>query len=140
MSYETVIKNDLKVTGNQTVEGDLVVEGGITGDVTGDLTGNAAGYLTGGLLGAKSLEKAVDYALVAADKASTFIALKMTAASKIYTLGLAAGQIAIVFNSGTESFTVKNIAADTGTVLATTKALLIIGSATADASTVIALN
>jgi hypothetical protein len=112
----------------------------VTGDVTGNITGNVTGNITGAILGAKSIEKAVDYALSATEKSALYIDLKMTAGSKTFTLGLAAGQIAFVYNFGTETFTVKNVAGDTGTSLATTKILLIVGSATANASTVIALN
>jgi hypothetical protein len=64
----------------------------------------------------------------------------MSVASKVLTLGLAAGQAMIVYNAGSETLTVKNVSGDTGTSLATTKAVLVIGSATANASIVIALN
>jgi hypothetical protein len=120
------------VTGNVT--------GNVIGDVTGNVTGNVTGSQTGAILGTKVIEKAVDYALVAADKANLFISFKATAASKTLTLGLAAGQIALVYNHGTETYTVKNVAGDTGTSLTTTKLILVVGSATANASTVIALN
>lgn len=117
-----------------------ITESGIEANVTGNLTGNVTGSQTGAILGSKVIEKAVDYALAAADKANLALSLKMTAGSKTFTLGLAAGQVALVYNHGTETFTVKNVAGDTGTSLATTKLLLIIGSATANASTVVALN
>ena len=92
------------------------------------------------MLGAKTIEKDDSYALAAADRAAVFISLKNTESSKTFTLGLAAGQIALVYNHGTESVTVKNVADDTGTPLATTELILVVGSATANASTVIALN
>jgi len=117
-----------------------ITESGIEGNLTGDVTGNVIGSQTGAVLGSKVIEKAADYALVAAEKANLVFSLKATAGSKTFTLGLAAGQVAFVYNHGTESYTVKNVAGDTGTVLATTKLLLIVGSATANASTVIELN
>lgn len=104
------------------------------------IEGNLTGSHTGAILGAKVIEKAVNYSLTAAEKASLCISLKATAGSKTFTLGLEAGQIALVYNHGTESFTVKNVSGDTGTTLATTKLLLVVGSATANASTVVALN
>lgn len=109
-----------------------ITESGIEANVTGTQKGAVVGSVT--------IEKAADYALTASEKANLFFSLKATAASKVFTLGLAAGQIAFVYNHGTESFTVKNIAADTGTAVATTKMVLVVGSATANASTVIALN
>jgi hypothetical protein len=107
-----------------------------TGGFTGDLTGN----VTGAIIGKSTVEKADSYALSATERAAPFISLKNTGTGKVFTLGLAAGQMAVVYNHGTETFTVKNVADDTGTSLATTKAILVVGSATADASTVIALN
>lgn len=117
-----------------------ITESGIEANVTGNLTGNVIGSQTGAILGSKVIEKADSYALAAADKANLVLSLKATAGSKTFTLGLAAGQIALVYNHGTETFTVKNVAGDTGTELATTKLILIVGSATANASTVVALN
>ncbi len=104
------------------------------------IEGNLIGNVAGALLGSKSISKAADYSLTAAEKANTAFLLKATAASKTFTLGLAAGQIAFIVNVGTNAFTVKNVAADTGTEVAATKAVMIIASATANASTVIALN
>ena len=113
-----------------------VTESGIEANVTG----NMAGMLTGGAIGMATIEKAVDYALVAAEKANLVISAKMTAESKVLTLGLAAGQIAFVYNHGTDTYTVKNVAGDTETSLATKKLIMVVGHATANASTVIALN
>lgn len=107
-----------------TVSGEVAVTGGIAGALTGSVV----------------IEKADNYTLSDADKANTFISLKATAASKTFTLGLAAGQVAIVYNHGTETFTLKNVSDDTGTSIATTKCVLVVGSDTANASTVIALN
>lgn len=117
-----------------------VTETGIEANVTGDVTGNVAGMLTGGVIGMATIEKAVDYALTAADKAKLVISAKMTASGKVLTLGLAAGQVAFVYNHGSETYTVKNVAGDNGTSLATAKLLLVVGHGTANTSTVIALN
>lgn len=117
-----------------------VTESGIEANVTGNVTGNVAGILTGGVIGMATIEKADSYALSAAEKAKLVISAKMTAGSKVLTLGLAAGQVAFVYNHGTETYTVKNVATDTGRSLETTKLLLVVGHATKDASTVIALN
>ena len=107
-------------------------------------TGNFVGDVTGSLIVTLSaiaeISKPDSYAIVAADKVTPIIVSKMTVGSKDLTLGLAANKAVIVYNSGSESYTVKNVAADTGTVLATTKALLVVGSATKDASIVVALN
>lgn len=107
---------------------------------TGNFVGDVTGSLIGTLSASAEISKADSYALVAADKVTPIIVAKMTAGSKVLTLGLAANKAVIVYNSGSESYTVKNVAADTGTVLATTKALLVVGSATKDASIVVALN
>ncbi len=117
-----------------------ITETGIEANITGNVTGNVAGMLTGGVIGMATIEKADSYALAAAEKAKLVISAKMTAGSKVLTLGLAAGQVAFVYNHGTETFSVKNVAGDTGTSLATTKLLLVVGHATANTSTVIALN
>ena len=113
-----------------------ITESGIEANVTG----NVAGMLTGGVIGMATIEKAVDYALTADEKAKIVVSGKMTAENKTLTLGLAAGQVAFVYNHGTNTFTVKNVAGDTGTSLATGKIILMTGSTTANASTVIALN
>ena len=103
-------------------------------------TANSAASLTGSVVSINTISKDADYELVAAEKAKFFTSITMTAASKTLTLGLVAGQSMIVYNAGSETLTVKNVADDTGTSLAKTKAILIVGSDTADASIVIALN
>lgn len=108
--------------------------------IEANVAGNVAGMLTGGVIGMATIEKAVDYALAAAEKANLVMSGKMTAENKTLTLGLAAGQVAFVYNHGTNTFTVKNVAGDTGNDLATGKIILMTGSTTANASTVIALN
>lgn len=108
--------------------------------IEANLTGNVAGTLTGGVVGLAKVEKGVDYALTATEKANLVISAKMTAGSKTLTLGLAAGQVAFVYNHGTDTYTVKNVAGDTGTELATTKLMMVVGSATANASIAVVLN
>ena len=108
--------------------------------IEANLTGNVTGTLTGDVVGLATIEKAVDYALTAAEKAKLVISAKMTAGSKTLTLGLAAGQVAFVYNHGTNTYTVKNVAGDTGTELATTKLMMVVGSATANASIAVVLN
>ena len=118
-----------------------ITESGIEANVTGDLTGNVTGSQKGAILGSLALSKADNYALTAAEKANFAFSIIATAGSKTITLGLAAGQVAVVYNAGdTNAFTLKNIAADTGTSIVATKVVIFIASATANASTVIALN
>ena len=119
-------------------------------EITGDLkagtatipvvTGSLAGSQKGAILGSLAISKTNDYALTAAEKANLVFLLTNSGSGKAFMLGLAAGQIALVYNVGSETFTLKNFAGDTGTSAATTKAFLMVGSATANASTVIALN
>ena len=120
-----------------------VVADSVTATFVGNVTGNVTGtcsLLQGALMAKSEISKSDSYALSAAEKAYPVVILKNTGSGKVFTLGLAAGQAMIVYNSGSETFTLKNVAGDTGTSTATTKALLIIGSATANASIVIALN
>lgn len=125
-------------TGNTILK---ITESGIEGNVTGNVEGNVTGNLTGGVIGGAAISKAVDYALSAAELKALAVRVTLTAESKTVTLGLAANQIMFVLNAGdTNAFTLKNIAADTGTSLAAGKIVLVIGSATEGASTVIALN
>ena len=120
-----------------------VVADSVTATFVGNVTGNVTGtcsLLQGALMAKSEISKSDNYALSAAEIAYPVVILKNTGSGKVFTLGLAAGQAMIVYNSGSETFTLKNVAGDTGTSTATTKALLIIGSATANASIVIALN
>lgn len=98
------------------------------------------GKLSGMLMASPKISNAADYALTSEDKKYTVIVAEMTEASKVLTLGLAANEVVIVYNTAATTFTVKNIAADTGTSLATTKAILVVGGTTKDTSIVIALN
>lgn len=92
------------------------------------------------VVGAKAIQKADSYALAAAEK-KTLIKCEMTAGSKVLTLGLPEGHMAVVKNVGaTNAFTVKNIAGDTGTSLAAGKSILVFAGTTKDTNTVIALD
>lgn len=115
-------------------------------EATGTLTAGGVATLNGGAVTPKltttvtALTKADNYALAAAEK-TLVVGVTLSAGSKTVTLGLAAGQVAIVKNTGaTNAFTVKNVADDTGTSLAAGKSLLVVGNATANASIVIALD
>ena len=76
------------------------------------------------------------------DEKRPFISFSCSAASKVLTMGLGAGQTCIVTNvGGTNAVTVKNIAGDTGTSVAAGKVALVIGgSSTADTVVVKVLN
>lgn len=129
------------VTGNTAGVHTGAVTGNVTGNVIGDLTGNVTGNVTGGIIGANTLTKADSYALAAAEIKKVYTGVTMSEADKVLTLGLAAGQMMFVNNDGgTNAFTVKNVAGDTGTTLAANKLLLVIGSATANASIVKAID
>ena len=81
-----------------------------------------------------------NYSLADSEK-RPIIAFASSAASKVLTLGLADGQGAIIVNTGgTNAVTVKNVSGDTGTSVAAGKCALVIGSSTADGSTVLVLN
>lgn len=93
------------------------------------------------LIGAYTATKAGNYALADGEKSNVAFVFTLSVASKTVTLGFPAGQIAVVYNAGaTNAFTLKNIAADTGTSIAAGKAVLVIAGATADATHVIAIN
>jgi len=104
------------------------------------IEGNLTGSQDGAILGSIALSKADGYALTDAEKKHVVFLLTATAASKTYTLGLAAGQVALAYNAGSETFALKNVKDDTGTSVATGKLFLVVASTTANASTVIALN
>ncbi len=130
------VGGDLSVTGDADVTGAQSVGGALS--VTGAL---AAASFTGAVVGAQSIALADSASLTAAQKAALYIGVAVSAASKTVTLGLAEGQIAFVHNAGgTNAFTLKNVAADSGTSLAAGKVALVVGSATANASVVLALN
>ena len=103
-----------------------ITESGVEGNIKGNVEGNVVGSQKGAILGSVAISKAVDYSLSAAEIANLVFSLKMTADSKTFTLGLSAGQVALVYNEGTNTFTVKNVSGDDGTSLATTKLVLII--------------
>lgn len=123
------------------VHGEIVNADLLVGPLTGNAsTASIASCLTGHVVSTNVLSKAANYSLSTAEIGKLFTNITMTTASKVLTLGLVAGQMMIVYNAGAETVKVKNVAGDTGTDVATTKAILVIGSLTADASIVIALN
>ena len=70
-----------------------------------------------------------------------FVVATATAASKALVLGLGDGQAMIVANiGGTNAFTAKNLADDTGTSIGTGKVALVIGSTTANGTKIYVLN
>jgi hypothetical protein len=87
--------------------------------------GNAAvGSLKIGIL---ALSKDDSYALTTEEKNNVFIGCTMSEASKVLTLGLPAGQMVIVKNTGdTNAFTVKNASDDTGIILGAGQSLLVV--------------
>jgi len=88
-----------------------------------------------------TVEMSVDTALTDEQK-DIFIDFTCSAASKVLTLGLDAGQHAILTNvGGTNAVTVKNIAGDTGTSVAAGKVALVIGgTSTANTAVIKVLN
>lgn len=119
------------------VEGLLEFFDAATGNIVLKLTETG---IKGPIVSTVAIEKDADHTLTDAEKTHLFITLKATAASKTFTLGLADGQIALVYNHGTNAFTMKNAAGDTGTEIAAGKLFLVVGSSTANASIIIALN
>ena len=70
-----------------------------------------------------------------------FVSAVASAASKVLTLGLEDGQVMVLANvGGTNAFTAKNVAGDTGTSIAAGKVAIIFASTTANASSVYVLN
>ena len=112
-----------------------MAENGFTG-----FTKVQAELVKGGLCGAVQLSKSDSYALTAAERAAPYVGCTMSEASKVLTLGLQAGQIALVSNEGTTAVTVKNVSGDTGTSLDAGKIALVVGSVTANETKVFALN
>jgi hypothetical protein len=130
------VGGDLKLNGGADISEDGTVGGGLT--VTGAL---AAASLAGASVGAQSITAADDYVPGDDEKKALYMGFTVSAASKTVTLGLAEGQITLVHNTGdTNAFTLKNVAGDSGTSLGTGKVVLVVGSATGDASVVLALN
>lgn len=109
-------------------------------EATGDLKAATLKGTFQGLLDSTTLSKSADYSLAAAEK-KPYIGITLSAASKTVTLGLETGQVAIVVNEGgTNAFTLKNVAGDSGTTIATGKAYLVRASTTANATKLTLLN
>ena len=105
--------------------------GGIAGEVEGSVRG---------LLSGVSLSKAADYSLADSEKLF-YIGLTLTASGKTVTLGLPDGACAIVVNEGgSNAFTLKNVAGDSGTSVAAGKAYLVLAGSTANGSKLTLLN
>lgn len=86
------------------------------------------------------LSMSANYELTA-DEKRPIIAFTCSAASKTLTLGLADGQAAFIINTGgTNAVTVKNVSGDSGTSVAAGKCAIVVGSTTANGSTVAVLN
>lgn len=99
-------------------------------------------YTDGLLLGdlATTLTIADDATLTEEQK-RPYVNVVASAASKSLVLGLEDGEMLTIANiGGTNALTVKAIAGDTGTSLATGKAALVVGSTTANASKIYVLN
>lgn len=89
---------------------------------------------------AKSITTDADLTLGKGQK-NGVVAITASAASKTITAGLADGECLTVVNvGGTNAFTFKNVAGDSGTSIATGKVALVIGSTTANGSKVYILN
>lgn len=95
--------------------------------------------------GGWTLDDLNDHISVAVDTKLTdehkrpFLGVTLTAASKTVTLDLEDGDMMILVNEGSNAFTVKNVAGDTGTSVAAGVAALVIASTTADATVVKAI-
>ena len=97
--------------------------------------------LAGAIYKGKSISKAVDYTLSAAEIAAPYICVELTAASKAVTLGIGDGQMMFVANvGGTNAFTLKGRSGDSGTSLAAGKVAIVFGSKTANATKIYVLN
>lgn len=125
---------DLALDGALTVGGAMTAAGALT--VTGKVTANdlKVGTVTG------SLATESEGNVTVSDTKALVFQFKLTAASKTVTLGLSEGQIAFVANTGgTNAFTLKNVAGDTGVSVGAGKVALVVASTTADRSTIIVL-
>lgn len=104
------------------------------------MAGYTFGYTNGGNDVATVITTDADLALGKEQKHG-IAAITLSAASKTVTAGLGEGQYMYILNAGgTNAFTLKNVAGDTGTSIAAGKFAVIIGSKTADASIVKVLN
>ncbi len=104
-------------------------------EVTGELKAVLSGVLTG-----VSLSKANNYTLADSEKLA-YVGATLSAASKTLTLGLPDNAVCVVVNEGgTNAFTLKNVAGDSGTNMAAVKVALVRASTTANGSKVYVLN
>ena len=94
----------------------------------------------GGLLTGVSISKSANYELAAGEK-TAYIGVTLTSASKTVTLGLPDGAVCLLVNEGgTNAFTAKNVAGDSGTSIAAGKAYVVRASTTANSSKFTLLN
>lgn len=91
-----------------------------------------------GLLGASVISTGANMTLAEKDRAF-ILAIRATAASKTVTLDLQDDACCIVFNGGSNTFTLKNVSGDSGTSVAAGGVYLVAASRTANSSIVIAL-
>jgi len=103
-----------------------------------NLEANEDTHVNGLTLSVSEIETAVSVSLTAAQLLSTVLLVEATAGSKVLTLGAADGKAFIIKNVGaTNTFSVKNQAADAGTSLTSGSGAIFICSTTTDASTVL---
>lgn len=92
-----------------------------------------------GLLGASTITLSDNMTLQEQDRAFVLL-VDATAASKTLTLDLPDGACCIVFNGGSNTFTLKNVSGDTGTSVASGGVYLVKASREANSSVIIQLN
>lgn len=102
------------------------------------VTGVLSAILSG-VVKATGISKAADYTL-ADDERTPYIGITLTAASKTVTLNLPDRTAAVVVNEGSNAFTLKNVAGDSGTSIASGKAYLVRASTTANGTKLTLLN
>lgn len=91
-----------------------------------------------GLLGASVITLSDNMTLAEKDRAFILV-IMATAASKTVTLDLPDYACCIVFNGGSNTFTLKNVSGDSGTSVAAGKAFMIAASRTANETKVVQL-
>lgn len=91
-----------------------------------------------GLLGASVISTGANMTLEEKDRAFILV-IRATAASKTVTLDLPDYACCIVFNGGSNTFTLKNVSGDSGTSVAAGKAFMIAASRTANETKVVQL-
>ena len=121
---------NLELTGLLKVAGAITASGGVASNVTGNLTGGVP---------AKTIEKADSYALSAADRAAVFISEKHGIEQDLHTRPGTEGRSPSCTTTA-RSRSLSRTWRTTRDYARDDEAILVVGSATANASTVIALN